>query len=135
MSTPARSVDAEHLDLLGVFHYVVAALTGLFALVPVIHLVIGLGLVTGRLGQQAEAPDEARLVGWLFVGIALFLILLGLACAVLFAYAGRCLRGRRRYMLCMVAAAIASMFVPFGTVLGVFTLIVLSRPGVRAMFH
>lgn len=134
MSTPARPLDAEHLDLLGVFHYVVAALTALFALFPILHLVIGLGLLTGRL-DEAQSPDEARLVGWVFVAVAIVLIVLGLACAALFAYAGRCLRARRRYTLCLVAAAIACMFVPFGTVLGVFTIVVLSRPGVRGMFH
>lgn len=134
MSTPARPVDAEHLDLLGIFHYVVAGITALFALFPVIHLVIGLGLLTGRL-DDAQSPDEARLVGGLFVAIAIVLIALGLACAALFAYAGRCLRQRRRHLLCMVAAGIACLFMPFGTVLGVFTLVVLSRPGVRDLFR
>ena len=133
MSTPARSVDAEHLDLLGIFHYVVAAITALFALFPVIHLVVGLGLATGRL-DGAQSPGEARMVGWLFVAIAVAMIVIGLACATLFAYAGRCLRQRRRHLLCMVAAGIACVFMPFGTVLGVFTLVVLSRPGVRELF-
>jgi disulfide bond formation protein DsbB len=51
------------------------------------------------------------------------------------AYAGRCLAQRRRYLLCMVVAGIACIFMPFGTALGVFTLVVLSRPAVKAAFE
>jgi hypothetical protein len=38
-------------------------------------------------------------------------------------------------MRCFVVAAIECIFMPFGTVLGVFTIIVLSRPSVKALFQ
>lgn len=140
MSTPTpvdpHAQDVAHLDLLGVFHYVVAGITALMSLFPVIHLVIGLAIVTGQLpDMQARSgqPDPAWF-GWFFVGIAAAMILTGLAFSVLLAYAGRCLRRRRRYTFCLVMAAISCAFMPFGTVLGVFTLIVLSRPTVKPLF-
>jgi len=37
-------------------------------------------------------------------------------------------------MFCVVMAGIACMFMPFGTVLGVFTLVVLTKPVVRELF-
>lgn len=123
--------DLEHLRLLSIFHYVVAAITALFSLFPMIHLVIGIGLVTGRM----EGTDpSAKLAGWFFVAIACVLIFCGLLLAGFIAYAGRCLSRRRRYTLCMVVAALSCMMMPFGTVLGVFTLVVLTRPSVRSLF-
>ena len=50
------------------------------------------------------------------------------------AYAGRCLSQQRRYLLCMIVAGLACLFTPIGTILGVFTLVVLLRPQVKAAF-
>lgn len=140
MSTPTavdpHAQDVAHLDLLGLFHYVVAGITALMSLFPVIHLVIGLAIVTGQLPDMHARPGQPdpAWFGWLFVGIAAVMILTGLAFSVLLAYAGRCLQRRRRYTFCLVMAAISCAFMPFGTVLGVFTLIVLSRPTVKPLF-
>jgi hypothetical protein len=49
-------------------------------------------------------------------------------------WAGRCIAQRKRYMFCFVMACIACLSVPLGTALGVFTIIVLQRPTVKAMF-
>ena len=37
-------------------------------------------------------------------------------------------------MLCLVVGALECMMMPFGTVLGVFTLIALTKPSVKALF-
>lgn len=123
--------DQQHLDLLGVFHYVVAGLMALFSLFPLIHLVLGVAMVTGKL--EPNDPGAA-IAGWFFIVFAGAFILCGLTMAVLTALAGRYLRQRRRYTFCLVIAAIECLFMPFGTVLGVFTLIVLARNGVRDGF-
>jgi hypothetical protein len=44
------------------------------------------------------------------------------------------LNRRLHYMFCLVMAGISCAFFPFGTVLGVFTIVVLSKPEVRAAF-
>lgn len=130
--------DANQLRLLSIFHYVVAAITGLFSLFPILHLLMGLAMVTGKLPMEGHNPDaaplEPQLVGWFFVGFASVFILCGLTLAGFIAYAGRCLARRQRYTLCLVVAALACLLMPFGTVLGVFTLIVLMRPQVKAAF-
>ena len=129
--TDSTSQDLQHLDLLGIFHYVIAALMALFSLFPVIHLVLGVAMVTGNL----EPGDPgAAIVGWFFIAFAGAFILCGLSVAVLAALAGRFLRQRRHYTFCLVIAAIECMFIPFGTVLGVFTLVVLARTGVKDIF-
>jgi len=130
-NAPDTARNLEHLRMLSIFHYALAAITSLFALFPVIHLVIGAALVSGRM--EANNPED-RLVGWFFVVIAVCMILGGLALAGFVAYTGRCLAQRRRHMLCLVVAGIECAFMPFGTVLGVFSLIVLTKPQVKALF-
>lgn len=127
----APAQELEHLRMLSIFHYIVGGMTALFSLFPVIHLVIGLAMVTGRM--EGDDP-EARMFGWLFVAFAGIFIACGMTFAGFIVYAGRCLQQRRRYMLCMVVAALSCMMMPFGTVLGVFTLITLTKPSVKTLF-
>jgi hypothetical protein len=125
--------DAEHLRLLSIFHYVVAGLAAVFGSFPIIHLVMGLLIVQGAFEKPGQ-PDFPRAFGWVFVGFAGAMILMFWTLAVLLAVAGRQLSRRRGYTFCLVTAAIACAFLPFGTVLGVFTIIVLMRPSVKRLF-
>ena len=136
---PATTGDTSQLQLLSVFHYVVAGLTALFSLFPLIYLLMGLAVMfaapTPLAPGEAPPPFDPRLIGWVFVLIGGLGCATGLVLAGYMAYAGRCLAQRRRYLLCMVVAGIACIFMPFGTALGVFTLVVLSRPAVKAAFE
>ena len=125
------SQDSEHLKLLAIFHYVVAGMTALFACIPFIHFFMGLALATGALG---DTDPESRPIGIGLMVIAGLFILAGWTLAVLIAYAGSSLQTRRRYTYCLVMAGVECIFMPFGTVLGVFTIIVLSRDSVKEMF-
>ena len=135
MSTPdpIPTQDQQHLDLLGIFHYVVAGISALFSLIPVIHLAMGLAMVTGHFPHNPNEPDPT-MFGWIFVAVGGAFILCGLTFSALLAYAGHCLRQRRRHTFCLVIAAISCAFMPFGTVLGVFTLIVLTKPSTKLLF-
>jgi hypothetical protein len=42
---------------------------------------------------------------------------------------------RRRYTFCLVIAGLLCLWMPFGTILGVFTLVTLTKPPVRAQFE
>jgi hypothetical protein len=125
--------DRQHVRILSLFHYVVGALAALFACFPIIHLVVGIGLVTGAFGHAADEP-ALRLIGAVFVALATILILCGWSLAVLLIVAGTFLRRQNHYAYCLVMAGVACAFFPFGTVLGVFTIVVLSRPTVRDAF-
>ena len=131
MTTPAQ--DAEHLRLLSVFHYVVAGVAALFACIPFLHLFMGIAMVSGW-GDMAPEDEFGRAIGWFVIAFAGTFILFGWAFAVCLALAGRALARRRRYIFCLVMAGLACMFMPFGTVLGVFTIIVLMRDSVRELF-
>jgi len=123
--------DEQYLKLLSVFHYVVGGLAAFFACFPIIHLILGIAMLAGAFADKGP-PAFA---GVLLIMIATVVILLGWTLAICLIIAGCNLAKRRRYMFCLVMAAIACIFMPFGTVLGVFTIIVLMRPSVKELFE
>jgi hypothetical protein len=125
------SQDSEHLSLLAIFHYVVAGMTALFACIPFIHFFVGLALATGAL---PDTDPEAQPIGLAIMVFAGLFIFAGWTLAILIAFAGRSLQTRSRYTFCLVMAGVECIFMPFGTVLGVFTIIVLMRDTVKELF-
>lgn len=130
----STSQDEEHLKLLSIFHYVLAGVTGLCALFPLIHLAMGLFLIFAGDDMSKSGDAPPAFVGWLFVGIAVVLIVAGLSLAALMLMTGRKIAQRKGYTFCQVMAGMECLFMPFGTILGVFTLIVLSRDSVKRLF-
>jgi len=125
--------DKEHLKLLSIFHYVVGGLSGFFACLPIIHLFMGIAMLAGGF-EDGCGKGPPAFVGWLFVIMASVMMLLGWGFAICLIAAGRQLAKRKHHMFCLVMAGISCMFMPFGTVLGVFTIIVLMRPSVKKLF-
>jgi hypothetical protein len=129
--------DEEHLRLLSIFHYVCAGLAAFFACFPIIHVVLGsvLLLHPRTFGPQNNQEPPVEFIGLMFVVMGGMFILLGWTFAACVAYAGRCLSQRKNYTYCMVMAGIACLFMPFGTILGIFSIMVLIRPSVKALFN
>jgi len=125
------SQDEQYLNLLGIFHYVVGGITACFACIPIIHLVLGLAMLSGKFDGSDPPPP---FLGWIIVIIASTFILIGAVLAATITLAGRRLRQRRSYNFCFVLACIECIFMPFGTVLGVFTIILLHKDSVRQLF-
>ena len=126
--------DLDHLRLLAIFHRVVAALIALFGCFPLIHLTVGIVMLSGGMHGDRTDVVPATVLGGFFVGIAVFIMALLWTLAVLVFRAARKLETQRGYTYCLVIAGLLCMFMPFGTVLGVFTLIVLVRPSVKERF-
>ncbi|HQU85138.1 MAG TPA: hypothetical protein PKY59_18505, partial [Pyrinomonadaceae bacterium] len=121
------------------FHYVVGAIIALFSCLPFIHLAIGIMFLTGNMPEPknpADAPPFPKeIFGLMFTVIPAIIILCGWTLAICTIIAGRKLSKQTSYMFCIVVAAILCIFTPFGTVLGVFTIIVLMRDSVKALFN
>lgn len=126
--------DLEHLKLLATFHRVVALLMALFGCFPLIHLTLGLAMLGGNLHGDRHDLVPATVIGGLFVGIALFVMTAIWTLAIFVFLTARRLETQRGYTWCLVVAALLCTFMPFGTVLGVFSLIVLVRPSVKQLF-
>jgi|SRR5882724_1392159 len=128
--------DREHLRLLAIFHYVVAGLAALFSFFPLLYTTVGaIFIFAARHGTPKpgeEPPPE--FIGWILAIVGSLLFLLGVAIAICILIAGRSLAKRTCYWLALVVACIECLFIPFGTILGVFTIVVLSRESVKALF-
>ena len=94
---------------------------------------MGLFLIFGREAFDGEPPP--KFMGWLFVTIGAVFVLAGWTLTILLIVAGRFLKRRKHLVFCIVVAGISCLFMPVGTVLGVFTIIVLSKPTVKALFE
>ena len=126
--------DQQHLRLLSIFHYVLAGITALYACTAFIYLAIGIGVLTGGFGTEADTQELDSIFGWMFVGVAAVALILGWALAVCMVLAGRYMSARRKYLFCMVVACVECLMTPLGTILGVFTIVVLQRESVKGLF-
>src|SRR2546428_12889263 len=128
--------DKEHLQLLAIFHYVVAGLAALFSFFPLLYTTVGaIFIFAARHGTAKPGEDlPPEFLGWIFTVLGSLLFLMGIAMAVCILIAGRSLALRKRYSFVLVMACIECLFVPFGTILGVFTIVALFRESVKALF-
>ncbi len=128
--------DLEHLRLLSIFHYIAAAVLGCLSCLPVFHLTIGIVMIVApqHVTSSGGAPPP-EFLGWIFAVFAGVFMLLGWSFAVCLFLGGLFLARRKRYLFCLVVAGIACLWTPIGTVLGVFTIIVLMRPAVKQLFR
>ena len=135
MGGPA-SADFEHVRILSILFYVSAGISAFFALFGLIYVAMGLlvFLTASTNGNTQNGPSPA-FMGSIFAGMGVFFLLIGLSVAYAQYRTGRALAAHHSPTLIRVVAAISCLSFPLGTALGVFTLIVMSRPSVKAMFN
>jgi len=122
-----RSADAQHLKLLAVFHYVLAALSlaGLAFLClhwAFLHAILSMPPKAGH----PPPPPVFALFQWFYLFAGFFIV----AGGVLTLISGLCIARRQARTFSLVVAGLHCLMFPFGTALGVFTLIVLLRESV-----
>ncbi len=131
-----RSKDEADLNLLSIFHYVWTGLLGCSTLGIVAYFLLIAGLVasTPSSGPHSSPHDQevaAGIVG--VIGVMMAIIMVPLF--VLHLLAASALRKRSRYMLVLVMSGFTCLSVPLGTALGIWTIMVLQRPSVKALFN
>jgi hypothetical protein len=127
--------DEQHLNLLSIFYYVVGSFSILFALIPIIHLVIGIMMLSGTFPISDNGQAAPPFLAWFFISLAIVFMAFGAALAVVLFLAAGFLKKRKRYNFCFIAGIVSCLFMPVGTILGIFTIIVLSRPNVKQLFQ
>lgn len=128
--------DSEQLNLLAIFHYVVGGLAALFSFLPLLYSVIGgFLLYAARHPSPNNQEPPPAFLGWMFIVLGAVFFLVGVMMAICILIAGRCLSRHKGYSFAMVVACIECLFVPFGTILGVFTIVALSRESAKALFE
>jgi hypothetical protein len=131
--------DASHLSVLAICHFVYSGFLGLSSLLGLVYVAIGIFFASSVFPTPPPTAHGApglppELIGGFFAAVGGFITLFLGAQAVLVLVSGLALRKRRRRTLSFVAACICCMNVPLGTALGVFTLVVLSRASVKALY-
>jgi len=129
--------DLEHLKLLGIFHYIWGALSligGLF--LGAYFVVIGVVLITNPSATSStEESGSAGVVGGVMIAIGVVAFLIVVVYGILTLMAGGKYRKHQGgYWFLFILAIITLIIggIP-GIVLGIFSLIVLGRPSVKAL--
>jgi len=130
-----RKIDADHLKLLSIFHFVGAGLAVLGLLFLLAHFAIFHAFLSNpKIWQdQKQAPPPAEFFAvfkWFYLVFGVWFF----ASGVLNVISGLCLRAKKHRTFSLIVAAINCLHIPLGTVLGVFTIIVLIRDSVRELY-
>ncbi len=129
-----RKVDLGHLKMLSIFHYVAAGLSLFGLLCFLLYFAMFQAILANPKmweGQKDPPPME------IFAVFKWFFLLFGawfLASVVLNVLSGIFIHAHKNRTFCLVTAAVNCVHIPIGTVLGVFTFIVLLRDSVEQLY-
>ena len=131
-----RKIDADHLKILSIFHFVGAGLALLGILFLLAHFAMFHFIFTNpkfwQDQKQGAPPAEFfAIFKWFYLVFGMWF----LASGVLNVVSGLCLRARKHRSFSLVVAGINCLHLPLGTVLGVFTIIVLIRDLVLELYE
>lgn len=143
--------DEEHLKGLVVGHYIMAGLSALGAVQVLVYGLVGrkllqqldddlnasFGDLTDATGMAGPSMDAAVVFDGLDSAVMILMVslaVLSVVTAIGFWWVARMLGRRQWWAFCYLTGWGELLFFPFGTILGIFTLIVLSRPSVKQRF-
>jgi hypothetical protein len=133
-------VDEEHLKLLSIGYMISAAISAVFSMFGLMYAGMG-AFVTEVIKRAPELSADTKnglppeFVGWIVGGIGAAIFLGMIAMAGLKLGVALSLKKRKSRIFCMVIAAIECLGVPYGTLLGICTFIVLGRESVTRLFE
>ena len=136
VDSPQRIIDGEHLRLLAVCHFISGGLAALCVLFVTLHFAVFHYFFSHPEfwdnGKQVPIPPQVfAMMKWVY---AFFFAWFVMSAAANIASAV-CLRRRRYRTFSIVVAAINCIYIPMGTILGVFTIVVLSRGSVVKLYE
>lgn len=129
--------DIRYLNLLAVFHFIVACIVALLACLPLINLFIGFSVleeIPRAIAQGELFPPHAFVPFIMFILLPVTFSVIGWMFAVAIALNAYYIKNRKWLNYCLVVGGIETIFIPFGTVLGVFTIILLTKPNIKTLF-
>ena len=124
--------DEKHLNLLSILHFIFGGLKVIFSCIFLIHVAIGIAMLCGLMDGKDAPP---RFLGLFFVLLGSVFILVGWIIAGLMIVLGVKLRRRESRTFCFVVAGIECISMPFGTILGVLTIVLLMKDSVKALLE
>jgi len=130
-----ENIDQKHLQLISTFHYVVGGILVFFACMPLIHFSVGIAIMSGALdGANNANQGPPVFFGAIFAVMGALFFIIGQALAWLIIYSGKQIKKREHYTFSFVLACVMCMFMPLGTILGIFTIILLSKESIKQLY-
>ena len=120
--------------MLSIGHFIYGALVGLFSLLPLIYVGMGIMIMAAPLPANPNDPPPA-VMGGIFVGIGLLAFVFILALAILNIVAGFSLSRRKGRTLIFIAAVMNLLNQPIGLVIGILTLLYMIQADVKTLFE
>ena len=127
------STDLEHLRLLTIFYYIWAGFQALGGLVGLAFMGIGAFIASSPQIAQSNNPPPPWF-GAIFAGLGALVFVSVEGMAALSFFTGQFLSRRQHHTFCVVISVLSCLSLPLGTALGVFSILVLQRPSVKALF-
>lgn len=127
--------DQSDLNQLAIFHYVLGGLGAFFSLFALIYVAMGVAMLVAPDAMDmsdADAPPE--FVGGVLVAIGGIAFLLGEIGSICLIISGKKLKKQTGYTFSFVMACLICLNMPLGTILGIFTIMVLQRDSVKALY-
>ena len=136
LSYQPYDLDTSHLNILSIFYFVFAGLQCLGVCLSLLYVVGGIVAFAVGMANSHHSDDAVVgvIMGGLFGCMGIVLLVLSVVTAVLNYLTGMALRQRKHLTLIYVVAALTCLSIPLGTVLGIFTFVVVSRPSIKASF-
>ena len=133
-----RKIDADHLRILSICHYVGAGLSLLgLGFIGLHYAIMGTVFANPAMWENAKdgPPPEAfftffSVFKWFYLAGAVMLVAYG----IMNFLSARFIKARRHRTFSLVLGGVNCLRMPLGTLLGVFTIIVLTRESVREIY-
>jgi hypothetical protein len=135
-----RVIDEEHLRLLSIFHYISGALTLFVSLIFLLQFflfsfifdeVMSSMMDMALVGNYDFDPEIFSLLIYLWIFLFFIFIAFGLAQLL----SGKYLRAKKHRIFSFIIAIVSIISFPYGTILGVMTIIVLSRSSIIELYR
>jgi quinol-cytochrome oxidoreductase complex cytochrome b subunit len=133
----ANSKTEEHLNLLSVFQFIYTGLMGLGIVFIFFHYkMMSMIMMNKELWEQSEntAPFDPEIFFEIFMWFYIVFGILLVIGMILNFLSGMYMRQKRNRLFSLVIGGINCVNVPLGTVLGVFTIIILNNEETKEMY-
>ena len=126
--------NETHLKLLRIFYYIMAGFSLLGVCGGVVYGGMGVVLMSANVQTGPNDPPP-EVMGGILLGVGAVILLLSIVMAAMAFYSAKGFATGTYKTLIYITAGLFCLSVPLGTALGIYTFIVMGKPGVQARFR
>jgi hypothetical protein len=132
-------IDEEHLRLLSLFHYIAGGITLFISLIILFEFLLLFVFWEGLMQQYGEHRYTSNheldaAIFTIFFYLLLVILLIVITFGILEILSARFIKLRKHRTFSFIIAILNLFSIPYGTILGIMTIIVLSRNSVKDIY-